>query len=81
MIASNLADRHGDQHRDRNNIQRATTLDALEARRLAWLPFQIQERGIIGSKKLHDLGTNRRHLPEEAVAALLGRHRVSTVNS
>jgi hypothetical protein len=28
LIASNLADLHGDQQRDRNNIQRATALDA-----------------------------------------------------
>jgi hypothetical protein len=28
LIASNVADLHGDQQRDRNNIQRATTLDA-----------------------------------------------------
>lgn len=28
MVASNVADLHGDQQRDRNNIQRATALDA-----------------------------------------------------
>ncbi len=28
LIASNVADLHGDQQRDRNNIQRATALDA-----------------------------------------------------
>ena len=28
LIASNIADLHGDQQRDRNNIQRATALDA-----------------------------------------------------
>ena len=28
LIASNVADLHGDQRRDRNNIQRATALDA-----------------------------------------------------
>ena len=27
LIASNVADLHGDQQRDRNNIQRATALD------------------------------------------------------
>jgi hypothetical protein len=28
LIANNVADLHGDQQRDRNNIQRATALDA-----------------------------------------------------
>jgi hypothetical protein len=80
MIASILAGRHGDQHRDRNNIQRATTLGALEAPSRV---FAISDprKGIIGSNKLHDHGTNRHHQPEEAVAALLERHRVSAVNS
>jgi hypothetical protein len=28
LIASSVADLHGDQQRDRNNVQRATALDA-----------------------------------------------------
>ena len=28
MVASNVADLHGDQQRDRNNVQKATALDA-----------------------------------------------------
>jgi len=49
LVASNVADLHGDQHRDRNNMQRANVLDATGK--------EIQGGGVQGVQNEHDILT------------------------